>query len=300
MEEKQLLLSESGDSLNVSGFFSALKKSKWLFFSCIAIAVLVGGGVVFMTPKQYEAKVVATFANQGKQSNNFSSLLGQFGGAAEFAGLSIGGGGSSQDTYLAYLNSRVFLDSFIEKHGLVQVIFAKQWDEQNKIWKVPPEKVPTAFKAYRVFSTQIFNAQYDKKTGIITISVKFGDRDLAVDIANKIVEDANRKLRAQAIEDTRKSLNYLEDELKKTSIVEVQNTIYRIMEAQVKTMMIANTQEQFALRIIDPAVLIDADNFVSPRRGFIVALAAVLGAVLGGLVVLWRSNKKLVRSENLI
>ena len=295
MEEKQLPLSESGDSLDISGFIFALKKSKWLFLSCIVIAVLLGGGIAFMTPKQYEAKVVATFANQGKQSNNFSSLLGQFGGAAELAGFSIGGGGSSQDAYLAYLNSRAFLDSFIEKYGLIQVIFAKQWDDQNKTWKGPSEKIPTAFKAYRVFSTQIFSTQYDKKTGIIAISVKLGDRDLAVSIANKIVEDANRKLRSQTIEDTRKSLNYLEDELKKTSIVEVQNTIYRIMEAQVKTMMIANTQEQFAFKIIDPAVLIDADNFSSPRRGFIVSLAAVLGAVFGVLVVLWRNNKKPVR-----
>lgn len=297
MEEKQLPLSESRESLNISVFLSALKNSKWLFLLCIVIAVLLGGGVAFMMPKQYEAKVIATFANQGKQNNSFSSLLGQFGGAAELAGLSIGGGGSSQDAYLAYLNSRAFLDSFIEKYGLVQVIFAKQWDDQNKTWKGPSEKVPTPFRAYQVFSKQIFNTQYDKKTGIIAISVKLGDRDLAVRVANKIVEDANSKLRSQAIDDTRRTLNYLEDELKKTSIVEVQNTIYRIMEVQVKTMMIANTQEQFAFKIIDPAVLIDADNFVSPRRGLIVSLAAVLGLVFGVLVVLLRNNKKSAHSS---
>lgn len=54
------------------------------------------------------------------------------------------------------------------------------------------------------------------------------------------------------MEETEKSLEYLQDELRKTSMVEVQQSIYRVMETQVKSLMFAKVREQYAFKVVDP------------------------------------------------
>ena len=119
--------------------------------------------------------------------------------------------------------------------------------------------------------------------------------------ANELIKRANENLRQRTIEETRQSLTYLEKELQKTSVVEVQNTIYRVMETQIKTMMMANTQEQYALKIIDPAQTVDEDAFVSPKRPMMIALGAAGGLFLGIVLVFLRNairQRKPAKSES--
>ncbi len=136
--------------------------------------------------------------------------------------------------------------------------------------------------------SQIIDIQVEKKTNLITLTVLWKDREQAVAWANRLIQRANANLRAKAITETQQSLSYLEKELAKTSVVEVQNTIYRVMETQIKTMMMANTQEQFAFKVIDPARLMDKDAFVQPRRLLMIALGAIGGLFAGVLLVFLR------------
>ena len=136
--------------------------------------------------------------------------------------------------------------------------------------------------------SQIIDIQVEKKTNLITLTVLWKDREQAVAWANRLIQRANANLRAKAITETQQSLSYLEKELAKTSVVEVQNTIYRVMETQIKTMMMANTQEQFAFKVIDPAEIVDEDAYVKPKRPLMIALGGVAGLFLGVLVVFIR------------
>ena len=57
-----------------------------------------------------------------------------------------------------------------------------------------------------------------------------------------------------AINDATKSINYLREELNKTSVVELQQAIYRLLEkAQTKKIMLANVRDQYAFSVIDSA-----------------------------------------------
>lgn len=75
-------------------------------------------------------------------------------------------------------------------------------------------------------------------------------------------------------------MKYLNGELESASSVELRQSIHRLIEAQVQTIMLANVRQDFAFRVIDPAVVQDADHYVSPRR----ALLAFMGIVLGGFL----------------
>lgn len=276
------------DEIDLFQIWARLVENKWIVITTTLLGLLVATALAFIMTPKYEAKLVASSAEESKSSGGIGALGGQLGGLAELAGVSLGGGGN-KDAALAYLKSRVFIEGFIKENGLMEILYAKQWDATNKKWLVDdPKKIPTSWKAYRQFSNNILDVQQEKKTGLITLTITWKNRDQAVEWANSLIKRANENLRNRSISDTEKSLSYLEKELQKTSIVEVQNTIFRVMESQIKTMMMANTQEQFAFKVIDPAMAVDEDAFVKPKRPLIIATGGIGGLFLGILLVFIR------------
>ena len=277
------------DEIDLFELWDTLVANKWLIALIAALCVTAATAVAFVMTPKYEAVVVASFAEEGKGSGGLGALASQYGGLAEMAGVSLGGGGGSKDASLAYLKSRGFIEGFIKENDLMPILYAKQWDAEGKKWRVDdPKKEPTLWNAYQLFSKSLLNVQQDKKTSLVTLTVTWKDRDQAVAWANGLIRRANANLREKAIAESKLSIGYLEKELQKTSVVEVQQTIYKVMETQIKTMMIANTQEQFAFKVIDPAAMVDENAYVRPKRPMIIGLGGVGGLFLGILFVFMR------------
>jgi len=282
------------DEIDLFQLWETLVEGKWLVLGCAALCFAAATALAFIMTPKYEAKVIASFAEESKSGGGMGALAAQYGGLAEMAGISLGGG-SNKDASLAFLKSRGFIEKFIEDEGLLTILFAKDWDSEKKQWKVTGDDIPTPWKAYELFSKKIMDASMEKKTNLLTLTITWKDREKAVYWANELVRRANETLRQRTITETQSSLDFLQKELEKTSIVEVQNTIYRVMESQVKSMMMANTQEQFVFKIIDPAIVVDEDAFVKPKRPLIMVLGMVGGLFLGVIIVFIRkaiANRK--------
>jgi len=275
------------DEIDLFELWETLVEGKWLILGCAVLCFALATTLAFIMTPKYEARIVASFAEEGKTSGGMGALAAQYGGLAEMAGINIGGGGN-KDASLAFLKSRGFIEKFIEQEGLLTILFAKDWDTEKKQWKVTGDDVPTLWKAYEIFSKKIMDASMDKKTNLVTLTITWKNREQAVYWANELVRRANETLRQKTITETQSTLDFLQKELEKTSIVEVQNTIYRVMETQVKSMMMANTQEQFVFKIIDPAIAVDEDAFVKPKRPLMMALGLVGGIFLGIVIVFIR------------
>ncbi len=281
------------DEIDLFALWDTLVQNKWLIIAATVLSLALATTLAFIMTPKYEAKVVATFAEEGKSGGGLSALAGQFGGLAEMAGVNLGGGGGNKEAMIAYLKSRIFIEGFIKENNLMPILYAKQWDATNKKWLGDdPEKFPTDWKAYEFFSKNIVDVQLDKKTSLITLTITWKDRTQAVAWANGLIARANANLREKTIAETQLSQSYLEKELQKTSLVEVQNTIYRVLESQIKTMMMANTQEQFAFKVIDPAALMDETAFVKPKRPMLIALGGIAGLFLGILFVFIRQANR--------
>lgn len=276
------------DEIDLFELWATLVEGKWLILGCAALCFVAATALAFIMTPKYEAKVIATFAEESKSGGGgIGALAAQYGGLAEMAGISLGGGGNN-DASLAFLKSRGFIEKFIEDEGLLTVLFSKDWDSDKKQWKVTGDDIPTLWKAYEFFSKKVMDATMEKKTKLVTLTITWKDREKAAYWANELMRRANETLRQRTITETQSSLDFLKKELEKTSLVEVQNTIYRVMESQVKSMMIANTQEQFVFKIIDPAIAVDEDAFVKPKRPLMMVLGLVGGMILGGLIVFLR------------
>jgi uncharacterized protein involved in exopolysaccharide biosynthesis len=247
-----------------------------------------------MTPR-WRAQVVIVPVKGDDMRGVLSSALGQLGGLASLAGLGASGGGNKEEN-LQFLSSRGFLRSFIEEENLLPVLFAKKWDATQGRWNVvDPDDVPTIADGVRYMDTKVRSVQEERRTGIVTLSIVWKDPEVAARWANLMVERANRDLRARAIRDAEASKAYLNAELGKTDVVELRQSVYRLIENQIKTIMLASVRPEYAFRIIDPAVPPDPDEKIRPKRLVMTVLGAMAGGVFALLVIGWQWRRERMR-----
>ena len=121
------------------------------------------------------------------------------------------------------------------------------------------------------------------------MEVEWKNPILAAMWANDLVKMANARLRNEAIEESEKNIGYLEKQLASTSAVEIQQAIYRLIEGQTKTKMLASTREEYAFTVIDPAV--PPEERAGPKRLLIVLLGLIVGLAAGFTVAWFRRAK---------
>lgn len=262
--------------------------------SVLLFAALAAAASYVMTPR-WRAQVVIVPVKGDDMRGVLSSALGQLGGLASLAGLGASGGGNKEEN-LQFLSSRGFLRSFIEEENLLPVLFAKKWDATQGRWNVDdPDDVPTIADGVRYMDSNVRSVQEERRTGIVTLSIVWKDPVVAARWANLMVERANRDLRARAIQDAEASKAYLNAELGKTDVVELRQSVYRLLENQIKTIMLASVRPDYAFRIIDPAVAPDPDEKIRPKRLVMTVLGALAGGVFALLAIGWQWRRERMR-----
>jgi hypothetical protein len=272
------------DQITLDAVFAAAWRKRWVVIACVvACAALAATAAFIMTPK-YRAELTMMPVKGDDTKAALSSVMGQLGGLASLAGAALGGGGN-KDEYLEYLKSHDFTARFIEDENLLPVLFYRKWDAQHGRWNVDdPDDVPTVSDGVDLFDRAIRSIQEDRRTGLVTLTILWRDRELAAKWANLLVARVNRDLRQRAIAESEASIAFLNSELAKTGPVELRQSLFRLFENQTKTIMFARVRPQYAFKVIDPAYVPDADKFVRPKRLAMILIGALAG-LLGGLLL---------------
>lgn len=280
-------VTHADDEIDLFELWDILWAGKLLILACTFVASVVAISYALVATEVYEAKVVLLPADEEK-GGGLSALAGQFGGLAALAGVNLpsAGGGTSAEA-IEVLKSRRFTLAYIEENNLLPVLFAKEWDRENKVWlNSSQDEQPTLLQANELFSKEVRSVSTDKKSGVVTLTIRWTTPQLAALWANDLAVRLNSEMRERAVEDATRSINYLNEQLQQTSIVELQEAIYRLIEAQTKSIMLANVREQFAFKVIDPAVV--PEKPVEPKRSLIAVLGFMLGGMVGVLAVFLR------------
>lgn len=262
------------DEINLLDLWNVLLGYKKLIFAITVLATAIAVATALLMTPVYRAETLLAPAQQEK-GGGLSAMASQFGGLASLAGINVGGG-SSTDEAIALLKSREFTTKFIHEEKLMPILFEDEWDAENKQW-VNEEEPPTSWDAYKVFDA-IRTVSAEKNTGLITLAIEWTNPEQAADWANKLVKRINTQQRNEAILKAQKSIQYLNDELAKTSVIEVKQSIYTLIEAQTKNKMLANTQDEYAFRVLDLAI--PPEEKIKPKRKLIVILGFILGGML--------------------
>lgn len=272
------------DEIDLIEYWRVLMRYKWLILLLVFLGAGGGGGAAVNTKPSYRAEVSLAPVGEEKGSS-LSALAGEFGGLAALAGINLFGGGSGgglgrTEAAIATLKSRVFTGAFIKDEGIMPILFAERWNATTKSWIVGEGKTaPTETDAFEFFDKSVRAVNPDKKTGLIVLSIEWDNPVLAAEWANKLVARINAHQKQSAILEAQKSIDYLNSQLRQTSVVEMQQAIFRLVEVQTKQIMLANVRDEFVFKIIDPAVV--PERNIKPKPSTLVPLGAVLGLVLG-------------------
>ena len=176
----------------------------------------------------------------------------------------------------------VFIDIFINENNLIPYIYHKHWDSEKKIWK--GDFVPDKKEATSIFQESIRAIELDEKSGLLLIHFKTRDPELSAKLANNFVKRFNEYTREIALSEISQRRKYLEEQLVAIKNVELQKSIFRLLEAQLAAETLLYAKKDYPLEEIQPAL---PPMFKSaPKRLTISALSFIGFVFLGFTVVI--------------
>lgn len=289
--------------IDIKELFSSLWQQKWLII--VITAFFAFSSIIFAIsqPNIYQADILLAPVAEDSQMTGAASQLG---GIAAMAGINLGGGqGSSRvDLALETLKSRIFTKAFIEQRDiLIPLMALERWDSATGNVIIDPNLydikskqwvrlvgngkslTPTSWEAYKLFST-IVDYEKVKTSGFIKLSVQSQSPLLAQQWATWLVDDLNQWIKKEDIREFKANISYIQDKLTQTNISEMQKVFYQLVEEQTKKLMLAEVQDEYVFKVIDPAVVPEEKS--APSRALICVLGTFLGVFLALLVALIR------------
>jgi len=291
------------DKVSLKELSCVIWRGKWIVIFMTFTFAITSTIFAMSQPDMYRADSLLSPADSSG-SSGLANISGQLGGLAALAGVNIGGSEKSQaELAVQVIKSRQFVESFITQHDLIVPLMAvKNWDiksdtliidsdiysETTDEWFREPKglrgKKPTLQEAYEVFIKEVFDIEKDKDSGLYSVSINYYSPFVAKKWVTWLIEDINNNMRERVISDTKNNLLYLHSQLEKTSVAAMQGTFYKLIEEQTKSLMLAEVQEEFVFKVIDPAVVPEVK--FKPKRALICIIGTFLGVSLGLAMVL--------------
>lgn len=257
--------------------------SRYIILICSGLGALVTAYLAFTATWIYHAEAVVSQVHDGTMSGA-ASLAGQLGGLANLAGVNLPLGGGAEQQAQAVLQSRHLAEEFIQREGVLPELAAHS-TEPLTLWR-----------AVKQFREDVLKIREDKRTGLTTIAIEWRDPAIAASWANKYVASANEMLRTRALNDSGRNIEYLNKQIAKTDVLEIRSVMYNLIEAETKTLMLANARVEYAFTVVDAAE--PPETKVRPHRAFMVITGILMGALIGlSIAYVRRTRERSIRGS---
>jgi uncharacterized protein involved in exopolysaccharide biosynthesis len=298
----------NNNDIDLRELFLVIWSGRWIIVAVTALFGVIAVAYALSQPNIYRSEALLAPVEQD-QSSGLGGLQGQLGGLASLAGMNLGGGASG-DTQLAIeiLKSRHFASDFIQKYKILPDLMAPSvWHmndntmtydansynllEDKWIRDVAPPLVatPSMQEAYKVFS-EIVVITTDDETGMVRVSVNHISPFVAQQWTEWLVSDINQVMKMRAISEAEESTAFLTSQIEQTRIADIREILFKLVEEQAKKIMFANVRDEYVFKTIDPALV--PEQKAGPKRALICVLGAMLGGMLGLIIVLVRHFTK--------
>lgn len=266
----------------------AIVRNGWVLIAVTATLTLVAALAIHAAvPTKYRAEaVIAEVSAPGGAPSGMAGggLLGQIGGLAALAGLDGGSLRGRKASGMTILQSRSFIEEFIVANELMPVLYPAV------------ARPPETWEAAAWFRQKVYDVTPTREIpGTMTLSIVWEDPELAAAWANGLVALANELARQRDIEEAERSVAYLNEQIAGTNIVELQRSLFGLLEQEQKTLMLANARESYAFELVDPAYVPTYPAGFSRQQVLVGGLLA--GIVFGLLLVFLRAMVRSWRRE---
>jgi uncharacterized protein involved in exopolysaccharide biosynthesis len=256
----------------------ALARRHWLILLC-AVSASIGLAVAYalLATKQYRVESILS-APSNVTSSGVDQMMSKFGGLASLVGLPATDNQARTQEAVTILRSRAFLREFVETRELLPQLFEEDWNQTARQWQA--DRAHTIDDGAEALEN-LFTVSLDRATGFVTLVLTWRDREEASAWSKLLIQQLNERMRVVARDQATESLKFLEAELTHTDAMEVREAVYGLMESQIKTRMLTNVTESYALNFLAPPVVPQMDDFVWPQLPALLLLGLACGFVLG-------------------
>ena len=302
MQNEREVLASHDDEIDLRELFSVLWAGKKVIVAITGLFAAAAVVYALSIANEYKASIVIAPAEQ--EGGGLSGALGQLGGLASLAGVSLGGGGGSEAAVAQeIMQSWGFVEQFIVNNELeVEVFAAEGWNKTSNVltidsdlydkdsnkWLIDEDgqlRAPTSWELYEAFSKRL-SVSEDKKSGLTSVSIEYFSPIVAKNWVDLYVAAINEHMRQRKLSQVNSNIEYLQAQIEKTSIAEMREVFYQIIEEQVKSKMLAEASPEYAFITVSPSMVPEAKS--KPKRALICILGTLLGGMLSVLYVLVR------------
>jgi uncharacterized protein involved in exopolysaccharide biosynthesis len=268
------------DELDLVGFIRLQWRHKLIVSLACLLCGLVAVVLALTTKPTFRAQAVVTEVHNRDMSGS-GGLASELGGIASLAGVDVSDATGIGREATAVLNSYHLVEEFVKRNDLIPVLLRQA------------KKPPTLWLATKKFKEGVVVVHKDIRKGVTTVDVEWTDPVTAARWANGFVALANELIRQRAIAEASRNIAYLNEQLARTTDVELRKVMYNLIESQTKTLMLANGRPEYAFEVIDAAVPPELKN--RPHRTLMVLVGLTVGLTLGMLAAVIRD--RFVRSR---
>lgn len=275
-------------SIDLMPYVSALFAARWWLLAAALLSALATAYLAYSKPYMYQsgAKVsVVDIEDPGGVSPDDRR-------ASEVLTLVEHGFvmGSTRDNYQAVMRARLvsrdFTMLFLEEANVYRHFYPQYWNEEKQAWM--EGFTPDRGESFTRFRDEVRLVDHDEETDILTVSMRWHDPVVARDMANAYVAAFNEFIREKTRSEVSRKQAFLHEELRRSDILELQQSLYRLIEAQTAMAMLASARKDYALEVIDPAATPYKSFNLSRKRkvllgtiaGTLMAVSLTLGLVL--------------------
>lgn len=294
----------SNDEIELRQIVDILSINKLLILT-ISISSFIFGIIYSLSIEdEYSSSSLLKVSEENQTS---SSFLDQYSGIASLAGINIPSsrGTNPSITAIEKIKSRDFLKHLLTFEGIRENLLAavafdpvtnkiiydeKLFNPESKKWVrsksyASQSIIPSHLELYKKYRS-IVKVSIDDETGFVNISVKHYSPIFAEQFLSLIIDQINETSRNDDLENTVKSLTFLEGKIKTTNINEIKETLNLLITEQLKKQMLTNVSKDYILEPIDNPYIPELKS--SPNRMIISLLFLIFGLISSIIWVLVR------------
>ena len=278
---------EQDDELSLIAIWKVLVERKLLV---IVFTTLTAMGAIYYTltlPTIYKSEVLMVPVDNNSSTESLSSIISSTVGF--IPGVGKGNFGVVIRQELARLKTRLFLVDFIISKNLKPILFSNYWDKDKSQW-IGVE--PSNEDAYKLLSKMI-TVQLDPrdKASIMSVSMEWEDPISieAVSVTlNGLIEKINNDAKGRAVRQSEMAIDFLKKEIGRTDVVDLRETLYNVLEQEMKKKMLSSIGNEFVFLVIEPAVTPEMPE----NKGVfvLIILSIFLGIFFGSFIAIFLNS----------
>jgi len=223
------------------------------------------------------------------EDDSISSKLGSLSSVASITGFSLPDSKSSKakEAIVRIESYDFFNNYFLPNVDIKNITSVKSWDKTNNklIYYQDDNNQQSHQDAYKFYKNMIQITEY-KSNGFISLSIMHKSPFVAKDWLDIIIYNINESMRKKDIETSQNAINYLNETVKSTNIQSVKNAVANLLESQIQIQMIANSNKDYVLKVLDSPYVPQEKS--SPSRALIVILGSIIGLIFSLFAVVSR------------